>query len=60
MKKRIHIIILGFSLVLLLGLIDSWVDFRVSFSIFYVIPVVLVTWYTRLKEGVMLPCCQAT
>ncbi len=52
MKKRIYIIIFGFSLILLIGLIDSWVDYRVSFSIFYVIPVVLVTWYTKLKEGI--------
>jgi len=52
-KSKTSIIISGFIMVLLLGFIDSLIDYRVSFSIFYVIPVVLVTWYAGFRIGII-------
>jgi diguanylate cyclase (GGDEF)-like protein len=52
-KSKIYIILLGSGLVLLLGALDSLIDYRVSFSIFYVLPVVLVTWYAGFMIGII-------
>lgn len=52
-KPKIYFTAVGFSLVLLFGFIDSLIDYRVSFSIFYVLPVVLVTWYAGIKIGIL-------
>ncbi|HOT47354.1 MAG TPA: diguanylate cyclase [Spirochaetota bacterium] len=52
-NQKIHFTVIGFVLVLLFGFIDSLIDYRVSFSIFYVLPVVLVTWYTGIRIGIL-------
>ncbi|MBP7736484.1 MAG: diguanylate cyclase [Spirochaetes bacterium] len=52
-KPNFFITAIGFILVLLLGFIDSLIDIRISFSIFYVLPVVLVTWYAGIKIGIL-------
>jgi len=52
-KPKIHFTAMGFVLVLLFGFIDSLIDYRISFSIFYVLPVILVTWYAGIKIGIL-------
>jgi diguanylate cyclase (GGDEF)-like protein len=52
-KPKIYFTAIGFILVLLFGFIDSLIDYRVSFSIFYVLPVVLVTWHAGIKIGIL-------
>jgi diguanylate cyclase (GGDEF)-like protein len=44
----------GFALVTLVGLVDYLTGFELSFSIFYLVPIVLVTWYTNHRIGNML------
>ncbi len=53
-KPKICFTAIGFLLAILIGFIDSLIDYRVSFSIFYVLPVVLVTWYAGIKIGILL------
>ncbi len=38
---------------ILMGSIDLLIDYRISFSIFYVLPVVLVTWHAGFKSGIL-------
>ena len=52
-EPKTYITVIGFILVLLLGFVDSAIDYRISFSIFYVLPVVLVTWYAGIKIGIL-------
>lgn len=42
---------MGLALLALLGAIDYVTGFEVSFSIFYLLPIVLVTWYTQRWMG---------
>lgn len=41
----------GTILIFLLGLLDYWTGEQMSFSIFYVLPISLITWYTSWKYG---------
>lgn len=42
---------LGIMLVLLLGLIDTLTGQEISFSVFYMLPIYLVTWYAGRWQG---------
>ena len=59
-KAKAHATAIGFALVLFFGLIDSQIDYRVSFSIFYVLPVVIVTWYAGIKTGLVFSILAST
>ena len=41
------------ELVLVLGVIDYLTGYEISFSLFYLIPVVLVTWFVSRRLGIM-------
>jgi predicted signal transduction protein with EAL and GGDEF domain len=49
----------GFALVALAGIADYSTGFELSFSIFYLVPVVLVTWYARKSVAVFICCVSA-
>lgn len=53
-KSRLFIISLGFALILLLGILDHLTDPRLSLSIFYLIPIGMVTWFVNRRAGVLI------
>lgn len=69
MFKRIHILLEGQSsislilsslgLILLLGLVDYSIGTQVSFSVFYVIPIAITSWYLNRRAGVSVSVCAA-
>lgn len=46
-------------LVLVVGTADYLTGFEISFSIFYLIPVMLATWYVGRHAGIVLACISA-
>jgi diguanylate cyclase (GGDEF)-like protein len=44
---------LGFVLILLLGVVDYLTGYDFSFSIFYLVPIVLVTWHVGRTPGIV-------
>jgi diguanylate cyclase (GGDEF)-like protein len=44
----------GFGLVLLLGLVDFFTGYQVAFSLFYLIPIIAVTWYAGGRLGLLM------
>jgi diguanylate cyclase (GGDEF)-like protein len=50
---RSAVITIGLVLVLALGVLDYLTGYEWAFSIFYLLPVFLVTWYAGLKWGVV-------
>lgn len=45
---------LGFILVLLLGVIDTLTGEELSFSVFYMLPIYIVTWYIGRWQGITI------
>jgi diguanylate cyclase (GGDEF)-like protein len=46
-------ILVGAILIIILGIIDLSIDYRISFSIFYVLPVLFVTWNSGFRTGLI-------
>jgi diguanylate cyclase (GGDEF)-like protein len=49
----------GFIFVLLLGVIDYLTGRELSFSIFYLIPICMVAWFTHRRNGIMISVASA-
>jgi diguanylate cyclase (GGDEF)-like protein len=49
----------GLGLVLLLGLVDSLTGNEFGFSIFYLVPIALVTWYATRRLGLLVAAASA-
>ncbi|MEO8513576.1 MAG: sensor histidine kinase [Ignavibacteria bacterium] len=43
---------IGFILILLVGVVDYYTTSEISFSIFYLVPISFITWYTRRSYGI--------
>jgi signal transduction histidine kinase len=52
-QSRRSIVIISVALVLLIGLADYLTGAEISFSIFYLIPIVLVGWFVSLRAGIL-------
>ncbi|HEX3035525.1 MAG TPA: PAS domain S-box protein [Thermodesulfobacteriota bacterium] len=53
-KSRLFIIALGFVFVLLFGIIDYLTGPRIPYSIFYLIPISMVTWFAGRWAGIVI------
>jgi len=51
--------VIGAAIVLLLGYIDVSTGFEISFSIFYFIPIMFVTWYGKRLLGILISTLSA-
>jgi diguanylate cyclase (GGDEF)-like protein len=51
--------IVGGELVLVLGVIDYLTGYELSFSLFYLAPIILVTWFVSRKLGIMFSIVSA-
>ena len=57
--NKLFVIAIGFALICLLGIIDFLTGYNLAFSVFYLIPVVLVTWRTDQRLGLVLSLVSA-
>jgi signal transduction histidine kinase len=53
-QSRSYLLLLGFVLVILVGLLDYLTGPEISFSIFYLIPVCLVAWLVGRSAGIVM------
>jgi PAS domain S-box-containing protein len=53
-RSKTSLMILGFLLVVVIGALDYWTGAEVSFSIFYLIPIALVTWFAGRENGILV------
>jgi diguanylate cyclase (GGDEF)-like protein len=58
-QSKWHLIILGFAIVLLVGVIDHITGPELFVSIFYLFPIFLVTWFTERWMGVTISIVSA-
>ncbi|MGB7290674.1 MAG: sensor histidine kinase [Thermodesulfobacteriota bacterium] len=58
-KSRLFILTLGFVFVLFLGIIDYLTGPWISFSIFYLIPISMVTWFVNRRAGILISAISA-
>jgi diguanylate cyclase (GGDEF)-like protein len=58
-KSRRFSIILGFILIGIVGYVDYVTGREVSFAIFYLLPIGLITWYTGRQPGVLASVASA-
>ena len=52
-RSRFTIWLIGSVLVLLIGSIDYITGYEISFSVFYLVPVALMTWYDGKRGGIL-------
>ena len=53
-QSKWHLITLGFAIVVLVGVIDHLTGPELFVSIFYLLPIFLVTWFTERWMGVTI------
>lgn len=53
-QSFLSLIVTGLVLVGLIGLTDYLTGYELSFSIFYLIPILLVTWYVNRPAGILI------
>jgi len=53
-QKAIFFLISGLFLVVVLGIIDKITGSEISFSIFYLIPIIFVTWFSHRWVGIFI------
>ena len=53
-RSPVQVTSLGLALVVVIGFLDLATGYEISFSIFYLIPVAVVTWYADLWAGLIL------
>jgi signal transduction histidine kinase len=58
-RSRMFVAALGFALIGLVGLLDYLTGPEISFSIFYLIPVSVVTWFVDRRVGVLASTASA-
>jgi diguanylate cyclase (GGDEF)-like protein len=50
-ERRLFIFFIGFFLIGIIGLIDYWTGYEYALSLFYVLPISLITWSINRKIG---------
>ena len=58
-RAQRQIIGLGAAFIVLIGLLDYWTGSELSFSIFYLLPIALVTWYAGDRAGLLAAATSA-
>jgi len=51
--SKLFYVTVGFVLIAIIGTLDFLTGYELSFSVFYVIPIFLVTWFAGRKLGIM-------
>lgn len=58
-QSKPFILLLGIVLIGVIGGIDYWTGFEISFSVFYVLPISLITWVTSRRVGILAALASA-
>jgi diguanylate cyclase (GGDEF)-like protein len=58
-RNNSFVLICGFALILLLGIIDYFTGFELSFAVFYLLPVALVAWFASKKAAIITSIASA-
>jgi hypothetical protein len=56
---KVWVTVLSLGAIVLLGIFDSWTGYEISFSIFYVLPIVWVTWNVGRRVGFLMALASA-
>ena len=51
-QSRATLYIIGFAMVLITGYLDFFTGYEISMSVFYLMPILLVTWFGSEPDGV--------
>jgi diguanylate cyclase (GGDEF)-like protein len=51
---RMQVFLIGIAVIAVFGVADYATGFEISFSFFYLFPILIVTWYYNLKAGMIL------
>ena len=51
-QKKSFILLVGFTLIVVIGSIDFLIGYEIGLSVFYVLPIALITWFTSRRFGV--------
>ncbi len=52
-KNKLFLLVTGFSFIGVVGVVDFLIGHEISFSVFYVIPISFVTWFTHRQFGLV-------
>jgi diguanylate cyclase (GGDEF)-like protein len=52
--SKTNILGISFALTIVIGVIDLLTSYEISFSIFYILPIALVSWYNKKSHAVMI------
>lgn len=58
-QNKSFIIVIGYIIIGVLGIIDTLTGKELDFSLFYVIPILIVTWHSGLGPGIVLSLISA-
>ena len=58
-KSKLYFVILGISLDVILGIIDTLTGYEISFSIFYLIPILIVAWFGGRTTAIFISITSA-
>ena len=58
-QSKLFFITIGLILVILVGIVDYITGYEITFSIFYLIPVALVSWYAGRRYGILISFASA-
>jgi diguanylate cyclase (GGDEF)-like protein len=51
-RSKLFVVTVGFSIIAALGILDFLTGYEFAFSLFYLIPIVLITWCTGRRLGI--------
>src|SRR4030067_2256502 len=57
--SRTFILATGYILMMVLGSLDYLTGYELSFSLFYLAPIVLIAWYTGQRNGIIISLASA-
>ena len=58
-QSKLFFITIGLILVILVGIVDYVTGYEITFSIFYLIPVAMVSWYAGRRYGIIVSFASA-
>ena len=58
-QSKLFFITIGLILVILVGIVDYVTGYEITFSIFYLIPVAMVSWYAGRRYGILISFASA-
>ncbi len=58
-QSKSYIVVTGFALIGVIGVADFLTGYELAFSVFYVIPISLVTWFTNRRLGLVTSLASA-